>query len=133
MLRTELVELLIHGFDPNGIELGFEAKMADAALELALVSTIDWRNTQTRHFQRARDSSLKTALNTLIHTFSEVLALLKFSYREFLFLLLRYPDKECTVLAWPLESCEQGRMGPQGRPFTYYKRSFIIGKSAFPC
>ena len=34
MLRTELAELLVHGFEPDGIELGFEAKMADATLEL---------------------------------------------------------------------------------------------------
>ena len=34
MLRTELVELVVHGFEPDGIELGFEAKMTNAALEL---------------------------------------------------------------------------------------------------
>ena len=34
MLRTELAELLVHGFQADGIELGFEAKMADAAREL---------------------------------------------------------------------------------------------------
>jgi len=34
MLRTELTELLVHGFEADGIELGFEAKMPDAALEL---------------------------------------------------------------------------------------------------
>ena len=34
MLRTELAELLVHGFEPDGVELGFEAKMPDAALEL---------------------------------------------------------------------------------------------------
>ena len=27
-------ELLVHGFETDGIELGFEAKMPDAALEL---------------------------------------------------------------------------------------------------
>ena len=34
MLRTELAELVVHGFQADGIELGFEAKMTDAALEL---------------------------------------------------------------------------------------------------
>ena len=34
MLRTELVELVVYGFEADGVELGFEAKMADAALEL---------------------------------------------------------------------------------------------------
>ena len=34
MLRTKLAELMVHGFQAHGIELGFEAKMADAALEL---------------------------------------------------------------------------------------------------
>ena len=34
MLRTELSELVVHGFEADSIELGFEAKMADAALEL---------------------------------------------------------------------------------------------------
>ena len=34
MLRTELIELLVHGFQADGIELGFKAKMSDAALEL---------------------------------------------------------------------------------------------------
>ena len=34
MLRTKLTELVVHGFETDGIELGFEAKMADAALEL---------------------------------------------------------------------------------------------------
>ena len=34
MLRTELSELLVHGFKADSIELGFEAKMAEAAFEL---------------------------------------------------------------------------------------------------
>jgi hypothetical protein len=34
MLRTELTELVIHGFETHGIELGLEAKMANAAFEL---------------------------------------------------------------------------------------------------
>ena len=34
MLRTESAELVVHGFQAHGIELGFEAKMSDAALEL---------------------------------------------------------------------------------------------------
>ena len=34
MLRTELAELVVHGFEADGIELGFEAKMPDAALGL---------------------------------------------------------------------------------------------------
>ena len=34
MLRTELADLVVHGFETDSIELGFEAKMADAALEL---------------------------------------------------------------------------------------------------
>ena len=34
MLRTEQHELLIHGLETDGIELGFKAKMADAAFEL---------------------------------------------------------------------------------------------------
>ena len=34
MLRTELTELVVHGFQADGIELGFEAKMPDAAFEL---------------------------------------------------------------------------------------------------
>jgi hypothetical protein len=34
MLRTELAELVVHGFQADGIELGFEAEMPDAALEL---------------------------------------------------------------------------------------------------
>ena len=34
MLRTELAESLAHGFQADGVELGFEAKMSDAALEL---------------------------------------------------------------------------------------------------
>ena len=34
MLRTELAELVVHGFEPDGIALGFEAKMPDAAFEL---------------------------------------------------------------------------------------------------
>ena len=34
MLRTEQHELLIHGFEADGVELGFEAKMADAAFRL---------------------------------------------------------------------------------------------------
>ena len=33
MLRTELTELVVRGFQAHGIELGFEAKMADATLE----------------------------------------------------------------------------------------------------
>ena len=33
MLRTELAELVVHGFQVHGIELCFEAKMADAAFE----------------------------------------------------------------------------------------------------
>ena len=33
MLRTELAELVVQGFEPNGTALGVEAKMADAALE----------------------------------------------------------------------------------------------------
>ena len=33
MLRTELAELVVHGFEADGVELGFEAKMADAALK----------------------------------------------------------------------------------------------------
>ena len=33
MLRTELAELLVHCFQADGIELGFETKMSDA-LEL---------------------------------------------------------------------------------------------------
>ena len=34
MLRTKLTELLVHSFEPDGIELSFKAKMADPALEL---------------------------------------------------------------------------------------------------
>ena len=34
MLRTELAELLVHGFETDGVELGFEAEMPDAAFEL---------------------------------------------------------------------------------------------------
>ena len=34
MLRTELAELVAHGFQAHGIELDFEAKMADTAFEL---------------------------------------------------------------------------------------------------
>ncbi|MBC7490750.1 MAG: DEAD/DEAH box helicase family protein [Glaciimonas sp.] len=34
MLRTELTELMVHGFQANGIGLGFESKIPDAALEL---------------------------------------------------------------------------------------------------
>ena len=34
MLRTKLAELVVHGFQAHRIELGFEAKMAKAALEL---------------------------------------------------------------------------------------------------
>ena len=34
MLRTELAELVVHGFQAERIELGFEAKMTNAALEL---------------------------------------------------------------------------------------------------
>ena len=34
MLRTELTELVVHGFQPDGIKLGFDTKMADAAFEL---------------------------------------------------------------------------------------------------
>ena len=34
MLRTELTELVLQGFQADGLKLGFEAKMADAALEL---------------------------------------------------------------------------------------------------
>ena len=34
MLRTESAELVVHGFQAHGIELGFEAKTADAAFEL---------------------------------------------------------------------------------------------------
>lgn len=34
MLRTELAKLQVHGFQAHGIELGFEPKMAKAALEL---------------------------------------------------------------------------------------------------
>jgi len=41
--------------------------------------------------QGERHSASKTALNTLKRTFSKALALLKFPYREFLFLLARYP------------------------------------------
>ena len=33
MLRTKMAELLIHGLQTAGVELGFEAKMADTALE----------------------------------------------------------------------------------------------------
>ena len=33
MFRTELAELVVHGFEPDGIELGLEVKMADAALK----------------------------------------------------------------------------------------------------
>ena len=33
MLRTELAELVVHCFEPDAIELGFETKMPDAALE----------------------------------------------------------------------------------------------------
>lgn len=33
MLRTEQHELLIPDFQADGVELGFEAKMADAAFE----------------------------------------------------------------------------------------------------
>ena len=34
MLRTKLTELVVHGFEAHGIELGFESEMPDAALEL---------------------------------------------------------------------------------------------------
>ena len=34
MLRTELAELVVHGFQAHSIELGFKSKMADAAFEL---------------------------------------------------------------------------------------------------
>ena len=34
MLCTELSEPVVHCFEANSIELGFEAKMAEAALEL---------------------------------------------------------------------------------------------------
>ena len=34
MLRTELTELVVHSFQADGVELGFEVKMPDAALEL---------------------------------------------------------------------------------------------------
>ena len=34
MLRTKLSELVVHGFEADSIELGFKAKMSDAALEL---------------------------------------------------------------------------------------------------
>ena len=34
MLRTKLTELVVQGFQVGGVELGFEAKMPDAALEL---------------------------------------------------------------------------------------------------
>jgi hypothetical protein len=34
MLRTELADLVVHGFQAHGIELGFESEMADAAFEL---------------------------------------------------------------------------------------------------
>ena len=33
MLRAKMAELLIHGLQTDGVELGFEAKMADTALE----------------------------------------------------------------------------------------------------
>ena len=33
MLRTELAELLVHGFKTDGVALGFKAKMADVAFE----------------------------------------------------------------------------------------------------
>ena len=33
MLRTKLADLVVHGFQAHGIELGFEAKMPDATLE----------------------------------------------------------------------------------------------------
>ena len=34
MLRTELSELVVHGFQAHGIELGFESEMPGAAFEL---------------------------------------------------------------------------------------------------
>ena len=34
MLRTELAKLAVHGFEGYSVQLCFEAKMADAALEL---------------------------------------------------------------------------------------------------
>ena len=34
MLRTELAELVEHGFQADSIELGFESEMADAAFKL---------------------------------------------------------------------------------------------------
>ena len=34
MLRTELSELVVHGFQADGMELGLESEMADAAFEL---------------------------------------------------------------------------------------------------
>ena len=34
MLRTELFELVVHGFQADGVALGFKAKMADAAFKL---------------------------------------------------------------------------------------------------
>lgn len=34
MLRTELAKLVVHGFEADGVELGFETKMAYPALEL---------------------------------------------------------------------------------------------------
>ncbi|TDN38714.1 hypothetical protein E4631_22565 [Hymenobacter sp. UV11] len=35
MLRSKLGELLIHGFEADQVELGFEAKMPDAAYQAA--------------------------------------------------------------------------------------------------
>ena len=34
MLRTELAELLVYCFQADGVKLGFETNMSDAALEL---------------------------------------------------------------------------------------------------
>ena len=34
MLRTKLAKLVVHGFEADSVKRGFEAKMADAALEL---------------------------------------------------------------------------------------------------
>ena len=34
MLRTELAELVVHGFQADGVALGFESEVPDAAFEL---------------------------------------------------------------------------------------------------